>query len=309
MLFLRANNNFLKGGEMMHFRQLIITGFIAGAAMLLPDMAFAEKGSNAGNPQPPVAAEKVTLPEKAENTRVSEKTPVQPAVKNQPVQKQVVQKPVKARPKEKPPGAVKGNEKASSFKKSERADLSQKAKASINEKANQATHKTKHGNKESDKEALKSIHNKDHNVKETKRRSPGLKEKIEPSRESAATPSAVIGTAKTTVSTTPPVNSDEKDSSKNERYPKGDNLPNPPSRSKASGGPSSDRISYGNASTFFSDKWFVWDQVFQLNLIQHYSSRVALFLSQWVNAPPSPPPLHAPAYLPYTDATVTDNVN
>jgi hypothetical protein len=291
----------------MHFRQLIITGFIAGVAMLIPDIAFAEKGSNAGNPQKPVAAEQVTLPDKAENAKTSEKTPAEPAVKNHPVQKPVVQKPAQAKPKEKPADAVKSNGKAPSLKKNEKTGLPQKAKALINEKSKQAKHKTKHSDKPSNKDALKSIHNKGNYVKETKRRSPGLKEKVEPSMESAVTPSFV--TAKTASKKTPPVKNDEKDSSKNERYPKGDNMPNPPSRTKASGGPSSDRTSYGNTSTFMNDKWFVWEASFNLNLLQPYTSRVAVFQSQWVNAPPSPPPLKAPAFLPYTDAIATDNVN
>ncbi|WP_102261579.1 hypothetical protein [Mesobacillus jeotgali] len=293
----------------MHFRQLIITGFIAGTAMLVPDNAFAEKGSNAGKPQQPVAAEQVTLPDKAENARTSEKTPAEPAAKKQPVQKPVVQKPAQSKLKEKPADAVKSNRKAQSLKKSEKAALPQQAKALVNEKSKQVKHKTKHNIKQRNKDALKSIHNKSDYAKETQRRSPGLKEKVEPSRDSAETPANVKRTAKAAIKKTPPVEKDEHDSSQHERFPKGDNLPTPPSRTKASGGPSSDRTSYGNASTFINDKWFVWDESFNFNLLQPYTSRVAVFQSQWVNAPPSPPPLKAPAFLPYTDAIATDNVN
>ncbi|GAM16382.1 hypothetical protein SAMD00020551_4572 [Mesobacillus selenatarsenatis SF-1] len=292
----------------MHFRQLIITGFIAGAAMLVPDIAFAEKGSNAGIPQKPVAAEQVTLPDKAENAKTSEKTPAEPAVKNTSVQKPVVQKSAQAKPKEKPADAVKSNGKAPSLKKNEKPALPKKAKALINEKSKQVKHKPKHSDKPSNKDALKSIHNKGDYVKEPKRRSPGLKEKVEPARDYAETPSNVKRTAKAEIKKTPPVENDEHDSSQQERFPKGDNLPNPPSRTKASGGPSSDRTSYGTTSIFFSDKWFVWEESFNLNLLQPYTSRVAVFQSQWVNAPPSPPPLKAPAFLPYTDQVATDNV-
>jgi hypothetical protein len=286
----------------MNFRQLIITGFIASAAMLVPDIAFAEKGSNAGNPQKSVAAEQVTLPDKAENAKTSKKTPAEPAVKNQPEQKPVVQKPAQAKPKEKPADAVKSNGKAPSLKKNEKPALPQKAKALINEKSKQVKHKTKHSDKPSNNDALKSIHNKGDYVKETKRRSPGLDEKVEPARDSAETPANVKRTAKAAIKKTSPVEKDEHGSSPQKRFPKGDNLPNPPSRTKASGGPSSDRTSYGNKSIFFSDKWFAWDESFNLNLLQPYTSRVAVFQSQWVNAPPSPPPLKAPAFLPYTDA-------
>ena len=291
----------------MHFRQLIITGFIAGAALFVPDNAFAEKGSNAGKPQQPVAAEQVALPDKAENARTSEITPAEPSAQNQPVQKPVVQR-AQAKPKEKPADAVKSNGKAPSLKKNEKPALPQKAKALINEKSKQVKHKTKHNIKQRNKAALKSIHNKSDYAKETERRSPGLQEKVEPSLDSAETPANVKRTAKAAIKKTPPVEKDEHDSSQHERFPKGDNLPNPPSRTKASGGPSSDRTSYGNGSTFINDKWFVWDESFNLNLLQPYTSRVAVFQSQWVNAPPSPPPLKAPAFLPYTDQVATDNV-
>ncbi|WNF23854.1 hypothetical protein [Mesobacillus jeotgali] len=293
----------------MHFRQLLITGFIAGAAMLVPDMAFAEKGETPGKGPKPVAAEQANVPDKANNVRISEKSPAQPAVQNRPVQKQAVQKTVQPKPKETPADAVKVNGNASSSKKDQKAAQPKKTKASNNDKPNQVNPKQKHSNDQNKKGALKSIHIKDQYAKETERRSPGLEEKVEPSKESNETPSIVKKAAKTEIRKMPPAKKDENDPSQNERYPKGDNLPNPPSRTKASGGPSGDRTSYGNTNTLFSDKWFVWDETFQLNLLQPFTSRVAVFQSQWVNAPPSPPPLKAPAFLPYTGAIVTDHVN
>jgi hypothetical protein len=290
----------------MHFRHLLITGFIAGAAMLVPNMAFAEKGENPGKGSQPVAAEQAKVPDKANIVRISEKSPAQPAIQNQPVQKQTVQKPVQAKPKETPGDAVKVKSNASSSKKDQKAAQPKTAKAATTDKPNQVNHKQKHSNDQNKKGSLKSIHNKDQHAKETERRSSGLEEKVEPSNE---TPSIVKKAAKTEIRKMPPAKKDENDSSQNERYPKGDNLPNPPSRTKASGGPSGDRTSYGNTNNFLSDKWFIWDVTFQLNLLQPFTSRVAVFQSQWVNAPPSPPPLKAPAYLPYTAAIVTDHVN
>lgn len=299
----------LKGGERMHFRHLIITGFITGIALLVPDMVFAEKGPNAGKGQQPAAAEQASVPDKAEIAKNSGKSPAQPAVKNQPIKKEIVQKPFQAKPKENPAEAVKMNGNASSFKKNEKATQPKNTNASSTGKTNQAKHKQKPSNNQNKKGALKSIHNEDQYVKETKRKSPGLEEKLDPSKESAEKPSIVKVPVKTESRKIPHVKKDEKDSSQNERYPKGDNLPNPPSRTKASGGPSGDRTSYGNSNTFLSDKWFIWDETFHLSLLQPFTSRVAVFQSQWVNAPPSPPPLKAPAFLPYTDAIVTDNVN
>lgn len=293
----------------MHFRHLLITGFIAGAALVMPDTVFAEKGSNPGKGPQPIAAEQASLPDKAENAGTSEKSPAQPSVQNRPVQKKAVQKPVQAKPAEKPADAVKANGNATSSKKDKKAAQPKKPQASNTDKPNQVNKKQNHSNKHNKKGALKSIHNKDQSVKETKRRSPGLEEKVEPSKESNEAPSIVKKAAMTVSKKMPPPKKDEEDSSKNERYPKGDNLPNPPSRTKASGGPSGDRTSYGNTNTFLNDKWFAWDVTFQLNLLQQFTSRVAVFRSQWVNAPPSPPPLKAPAFLPYTGAIVTDHVN
>ncbi|NKE06989.1 hypothetical protein [Mesobacillus selenatarsenatis] len=292
----------------MHFRHLLITGFIAGAAMLVPDMAFAEKGENPGKGPQPVPAEQANVPDKANNVRIPEKSPAQPAIQNRAAQKQGVQNPAQAKPEETPAdaGKVKGN--ASSSKKEQKAAQPKKTKASTTEKPNQVNHKQKHSNNQNKKGALKSIHNKDQYAKETERRSPILEEKVEPPKE-YKTPSNVKKEAKTEIRKMPSAKKDENDSSQKERYPKGDNLPNPPSRTKASGGPSGDRTSYGNTNNFLSDKWFYWDVTFQLNLLQHFTSRVAVFQSQWVNAPPSPPPLKAPAFLPYTDAIVTDHVN
>ncbi|WP_226645140.1 hypothetical protein [Mesobacillus subterraneus] len=292
----------------MHFRHILITGFIAGAAMLVPDMVFAEKGENLGKGPQTVAAEQANVPDKANNVRISEKSPAQPAVQNLPVQKQVVQKPAQAKPKETPTDAGKVKWNASSSKKEQKAAQPKKTKASTTEKPNQVNHKQKHSNNQNKKGTLKSIHNKDQYAKETERRFPILEEKVEPPKE-YKTPSNVKKEAKTEIRKMPPAKKDENDSSQKERYPKGDNLPNPPSRTKASGGPSGDRTSYGNTNNFLSDKWFYWDVTFQLNLLQHFTSRVAVFQSQWVNAPPSPPPLKAPAFLPYTDAIVTDHVN
>ncbi len=305
----------------MHFRQLIITGFIASVALLVPDMAFAEKDSNAGKGAQPVAAQQAPLPNKTENAGASAKSPGQTAVKKQPVQKEVVQKPVQAKTPDKPVDALKANGKASSSKKNEKAAQPQKAKASNPGNPNQAKHNQKHSNNQNKKAAVISIHTKDLNITETKRRSPGLEEKVERSERLAQLPSSVKKTAKAEVRKLPAAkkiesdssqvennsSQDEKDSSQNDRYPKGDNLPNPPTRTKASGGPSSDRSSYGNSSTFLSDKWFIWDEAFHLNLMQPFISRVTAFQSQWVNAPPSPPPLEAPVFLPYTDAIVTES--
>lgn len=287
----------------MHFRQLIITGFIAGAAMLMPDIVFAEKGPDAKKPEQPLTAVQRTLPVKAENAQTSEKTPAEPAVqKHQVQQKPVNDKPVQAKIVVKPAEVGKSNGKAQSFIRNEKAAKANSTKKSPQEKRDSAKDIANHSNKQRKKAAVKSIHNDSEYAKDTKRKSPGLKEKVEPSHDATVTPVSEKRTENVATGQTPPSERDERDSSQKESSPKRENVPNLPSRTKASGGSSSDRTSNGNTSTAFSDKWFVWDEYFNVNLLHPFTSRVAVYRSQWVNAPPSPPPLQAPVFLPYTDA-------
>ncbi|RSD24017.1 hypothetical protein [Mesobacillus subterraneus] len=284
----------------MHFRKLIITGFIAGAVMLVPDLAFAEKGNNAGK------SEQVALPDKAVNGLPGEKSPnrqqqvKKPEVQMQVQKKPVNQRPVQAKPPTNPADAAKSNGKAPSIKKNEKAAQPSKATRVSKAKPNQPKKTTKTSNKS----ALKSIHNEVEYATNTTRITPGLKDKVELQKDSTVTP--VIEKKTVTVSPVIKPSHEKKDhqesSSKNEGYPKGDNLPNPPSRSKASGGPSGDRTSFGNTSTSFTDKWFIWNESYYLTLIQPYTSRIVIYRSQWVNAPPSPPPLQAPDFLTYSAA-------
>jgi hypothetical protein len=287
----------------MHFRQLIITGFIAGAAMLMPDIAFAEKGQDGKKLEQPLTAVQRTLPVKAENAQTSEKTPAEPVVQKQQVQRKPVNdKPVQAKTVVKPAVVGNSNGQAKSFMRNEKASKVNLTKKTHQEKPAPAKISETHSNKQTKNASVKSIHNESEYAKGTKRKSPGLKEKVEPSHDATVTLVSEKRTENVANGQTPPSERDERDSSQKQNYPKRDNLPNPPSRTKASGGPSSDRTSNGNSSTAFSDKWFVWDEYFNVNLLHSFTSRVAVYRSQWVNAPPSPPPLQAPVFLPYTDA-------
>lgn len=301
---LSMNKPILKGGERMHFRKLIITGFIAGSALFLPDLAFAEKApdSNKREQQPATVQEK--LPVQAENAKAVEKTTAEPVVnKLQTERKPVIKKPVQAKAVVKPPQANQPAGKLNAtVNRSEKAAKTSLPKKATGEKRGLVKNTSKPSNTEDKKAAVKSIHIESEVVKDKKLLSPGLKDKVESSQDIAKKPVSKMKPAAKATLQKAPVKRDEPVSSQNERYPKQDNLPNPPSRTKASGGPSSDRTSNGNTSTSFFDKWFVWDQGFYLILTQPYSSRASVFRSQWVNAPPSPPPIEAPVFLPYTDA-------
>lgn len=288
----------------MHFRKLIITGFIAGSALFLPDLAFAEKAPDSNKGEQQAAALQEKLPVQAENAKAVEKTTAKPVVnKQQTERKPVIEKPVQVKAVVKPPQVKQSTGKPNaSLNRSEKAARISLPKKVTGEKRGLVKNTSRPSNTEDKKVAVKSIHNESEDVKDTKLLSPGLKDKVESSQDLAKKPvSKMKPAAKATVQK--PVKRAEPIPSKNERYPKQDNLPNPPSRTKASGGPSSDRTSNGNTSTSFFDKWFVWDQDFYLMLTQPYSSRASVYRSQWVNAPPSPPPIEAPVFLPYTVAT------
>lgn len=303
---LSMNNPILKGGERMHFRKLIITGFIAGTAIFLPDLAFAEKAPDSDKREQHTSVIQEKLPVQAEKAKAVDKATAEPVVKKQQTErKPVIEKPVQAKAVVKPPQAKQPTGKPNaSLNRSEKAAKTLLPKKVSGEKRGLVKNipKPKPNNTEDKKAAVKSIHIESEDVKDTNLPSPGLKDQTEPSQDTVEKPVSKMKLASKTSVQTPPVKREKPSSSQKERYPKGDNLPNPPSRTKASGGPSSDRPSNGNTSTSFFDKWFVWDQDFNLILTQPFSSRASVFRSQWVNAPPSPPPIEAPVFLPYTDA-------
>lgn len=288
----------------MHFRKLIITGLIAGSALFLPDLAFAEKAPDSNKGEQQASAVKEKLPVQAEVAKAAEKTTSKPVVnKQQTERKPVIEQPVQAKAVVKPPQVKQSTGKPNvSLNRSEKAASISLTEKATGEKRGLVKNTTKPSNTEDKKAAVKSIHNESEDVKDIKLSSPGLKDKVESSQDLVKKPVSKVKPATKATVQMAPVKRDEQVPSKNERYPNQDNLPNPPSRTKASGGPSSDRTSNGNTSTSFFDKWFVWDQDFHLILSQSYSSRASVYRSQWVNAPPSPPPIEAPVFLPYTDA-------
>lgn len=86
----------------------------------------------------------------------------------------------------------------------------------------------------------------------------------------------------------------QKDPASREEIPKVNQALNQTQRSNGSGGQSNDRVNHGINNLSFLDKWFEWNHYFEIKLVQPYLSRQALMNTQWVNAPPSPPPQAAP---------------
>ena len=78
-----------------------------------------------------------------------------------------------------------------------------------------------------------------------------------------------------------------------EEIPKVSQL-NQTQRSNNTGGQSNDRVSNGLSNVSVLDKWFEWSNYFEIKFDQSYISRQDLLNTQWVNAPPAPPPQKAP---------------
>jgi hypothetical protein len=81
-----------------------------------------------------------------------------------------------------------------------------------------------------------------------------------------------------------------------ENLPKISQMLNQTQRTNSSGGDSNDRISHGSSTINGMDKWLEWDFYEQSQLVQLYVSRQSFIQNQWMNAPPSPPPQDAPFF-------------
>jgi hypothetical protein len=300
-------NLFLKGGEVMHFRKLVMTGIIAGTALFLPEFALAEKAPEAKPGEPLSAAVQDNLRAQPEQAKAAEKITAEPAAKKEQagqkplIEKPVIEKPVQAKAIVHPPQAKKQpvpGKAIAEYKKSDKAASPVLPKKAAVKKVNPKI-TAKPDNKEVKKATVKSRDDD----KDIKPLSTGIKEIAEPAEVIAKKQISDKGHAVRAKVQAPPVikKKEMPNPPQKERYPKGDNLPNPPSRTKASGGPSSDRTNNGTSSFSFLDKWFIWDHGYEPVLTQPFTSRASVFISQWVNAPPSPPPTEAPAFLPYTD--------
>jgi hypothetical protein len=255
----------------MHFRQLLLSTLMVGAAIFFPENVFAEKNAASlqkGLEKSVKESVKVSVPEKVEQPKPLENKVPEHARVNQNEAKQL---PSKDLPNQEAfknlPDQAKGNVKPG-LKKVEEENL----KAAGHEKAI-AVKKDKKILKDkslpsADNEAAKSrkISSSDHSQGENAR---------ETEVESVANESNKI-----------PANKKE--------IPKVSQMMNQTQRTNSSGGQSNDRASHGLSNINLLDKWFEWNYDFEIKLIQPYLSRQALLNTQWVNAPPAPPPQSAP---------------
>ncbi|MFP5114770.1 hypothetical protein ACSU64_20650 [Bacillaceae bacterium C204] len=279
----------------MHFRHFLISGLMVGAALLLPDNAFAEKNEVRGQSQTAsvqadrlVKAEKAvvqpSVPAKAKNAKKTAVLP-EPVSKNQGAVKQHAssQAPQQAAsekraaaPKSLPNLAV-GNSQ-SVLKKTEKAvEAPGQMKKADAQESNQGLNK----DKQTSKNELNPSYHKEINSKESLKRFDSHREDSRvsiPKKMERYEPKA-----------TKPESKDKLPADK-EDNPIADRASNQTQRSNCSGGSSNDRSSLGLSTISTLDKWFEWNKYYEMTFVQLYLSRYALMSNQWVNAPPAPPP-------------------
>jgi hypothetical protein len=275
----------LKGGEIVHFRQYFMAALLVGAAMFFPDNAFAEKNelrpqkgqAPAAIPEPASIPEQATIsvPAKAEEAKLVNKTIPEQARENQVQAKQLpaqntsnqaaVDKSLPEQANENAQSAVKKAEKIVQVNVPEQAEAVQ---------ANHTVEKLNPKNSFQDTNSEVKV------------------EKVKPEKVDQTV--YVQGEDLDITKSESLVQEPKRVPVSKEEIPKVNQALNQTQRSNGSGGQSNDRVNHGFNNMSLLDKWIEWNQYFEINLVQPYLSRAALMNTQWVNAPPSPPPQKAP---------------
>ncbi|MDF2789446.1 MAG: hypothetical protein K0S80_2544 [Neobacillus sp.] len=273
----------------MHFRQFLILALLVGAAMFFPDNAFAEKNElrpqkgqapasipeHASIPDAEPVPQAASIPEpatiavpaKSEEAKSLNKTIPEHARENQ-VQAKQLPAQNQAELEKSLPEQANGNMKPLE----KRAEKVVQVNVPEQAEAVQANHTVKRLNPKN------SIQDTDYEVNV---------EKVDTivylqDEDVDITNSESFG------------QEPQKDPASKEEFPKVNQVLNQSQRSNSSGGQSNDRVNQGINNLSFLDKWFEWNHYFEIKLVQPYLSRLALMNTQWVNAPPSPPPQAAP---------------
>jgi hypothetical protein len=290
-----------KGGETMHFRHFLIPTLMVGAALLLPGNAFAEKSDNGSlnsnkeivqtSEATKTPAEQATVPSIAQSAK-------QPIEKTVPALEQADRKETsKPLPSNAAPKQAASPQPASEIVKvlPEQANgngygLSDTKKAD----------KTVNNPGQEKKAADSGMKTEQPLVDDMAKNPPAheVKVKVEPPKSvprlQPQEKGADISNSNMELPSSPVPAEQDKSPSSKEELPPVDQAPNTPQRSANTGGSSSDRISTGTATISLVDKWFDWNKYFEMKLVQPFLTRDALLNTQWVNAPPSPPPQAAP---------------
>ncbi|MEH7253588.1 hypothetical protein V7111_15795 [Neobacillus niacini] len=284
----------------MHFRQFLISALMVGAALLFPDNAFAEKNAPSpqkGNGAIPVKSEKeevnIALPPKAEHAKPQEKA----APKNVPVTEKTAVPDHAAVPEHALINKAEAKQLSSQSIPNQAAvkDLPERAKGIVKSELNE-NEKT---HKETGLEKAAAVNANSQGQQDKSIETTSLSATDKEVRVEEAIPAKSVSTAKahgdvSVITIEEPDAQEQKNGPANKgEIPKVSQL-NQTQRSNSTGGQSNDRVSNGLSNISVLDKWFEWSNYFEIKFDQSYLSRQDLLNTQWVNAPPAPPPQKAP---------------
>jgi hypothetical protein len=286
----------LKGGENVHFRQFLIFALLVGAAMLFPDNAFAEKNelrSQKGQ-APASIPEHVSIPEQAS---VPEAASIpEPATIAVPAKSEEAKSLNKTIPEHARENQVQAKQRPAQNQAAVEKSLPEQANGNIKSVVKKAENVAQ-VNVPEQAEAVRKNHtveklNPKNSIQATD--SEVKVEKVKPEKVDQAVYLQAEDVDITMSESV--VQEPQKEPATKEEIPKGNQVLNQSQRSNSSGGQSNDRVNQGINNLSFLDKWFEWNHYFEIKLAQPYLSRLALMNTQWVNAPPAPPPQAAPLF-------------
>ncbi|OLS33682.1 hypothetical protein [Bacillus sp. MRMR6] len=265
----------------MNFRQFLISGLVVGAAMLVPDMAFAEKPNGVQHPQKANIEAKASVKsnnEKLDSVSVQAGSSANASLADE-----------RGKISEKSAAPPKVVEEQHSKGQDRQPAVSDKASQVLDRMPEQAKGKVQSAVKKTEKELdARKANDLDISSKLTI-----INSEPEPKIQSPVVP--VEGSSQDEFSE-PPVQiavQEEENSVNREKLPDVNQVPKPTQRTGHSSGHSNERIQGGINTLSLVDKWFEWDTSYEILLVEPFLSRLSLMNNQWVNAPPSPPPQKA----------------
>jgi hypothetical protein len=279
----------------VHFRQFLILALLVGATMFFPDNAFAEK--NEHRPQkeqaPASIPEHASIPESAPVPEAAASI-LEPATIAVPAKSEEAQSLNKTIPEHARENQVQAKQLPAQNQAALEKSLPEQANGNMKSLEKKAE-KVVQVNVPEQAEAVQKNHTVEkltpnHSFQDTDREV--NVEKVKP--EKVDTIFYLQDEDIDIKKSESVVQEPNKDPASKEEIPKVSQVLNQTQRSNGSGGQSNDRINHGINSISWLDKWFEWNHHFEIKLVQPYLSRQALMNTQWVNAPPSPPPQAAP---------------
>lgn len=273
----------------MHFRHILFTGLMVGAALFLPDNALADKNDNSEVRLVHKEAQKADM--EIRNAIVQSKG--KPVAVEEKITEAVEAKKV-VKPKNSP---AQDNRVVT-----DQTRLGQKVTPQIASEKSAAERKDLPDQAKRKTQAVQTKPNK--TAKPPKVEKPIGKKGAEPSKQvdNIAQPSqsqrqselqGEIFSSKIVHSSEDPIfkqEENEKVPVKKKEIPKANQGTSQHQRVQHSSGSATDRLSYGTSHISMLDKWFIPFIYYDIEVIQPCVTSQTWLCNQWVNAPPSPPP-------------------